>query len=489
MSDDWQRRWREAPDASEIREQQQENRDEFQQQQEREMEQQQISGTELITLPPAERAALALASGNTEKHLRELVAYSNGIVTVEDAAGRDEAHRSAMALRGARTTISKTGKAAREDATAFSQAVISEEKRLISLIQPEEDRVLDLRDRWDAKLAAEKAERDRKEAERKAGLQSKVDAIRNLPLGLDGETAAEIATEIEALRQFVPDGAEFFEFADAAKDAANGAIVAMMALHDRQVSKEAESAALEAQRIENARIAAEQEAERQRLAAVAADQAAALKAEQDKFAAEQKAAADRAAAEQAERDRVSAETKRQLEAQQAAIAADRKAIEDERAKLAAEREAAELAKVNPGQVAADQMRDIFNLGPSVGIDTPEQAAEKNAAACAMLEAVAAAPSVDQTVVGLPSTGPIVIDSFSVGGETFDMTPPVVVNSPPTLRLGQISERLGFVVTADFLLSLGFAHSATEKAAKLYYEHEFPHICRALMRHIESKIAA
>ena len=59
----------------------------------------------------------------------------------------------------------------------------------------------------------------------------------------------------------------------------------------------------------------------------------------------------------------------------------------------------------------------------------------------------------------------------------------VFSAAPTLRLGQISERLLFTVTADFLLHLGFAPAATDKAAKLYHEADFPRICAALQRHI------
>jgi predicted phage-related endonuclease len=55
----------------------------------------------------------------------------------------------------------------------------------------------------------------------------------------------------------------------------------------------------------------------------------------------------------------------------------------------------------------------------------------------------------------------------------------------TMRLGQIADRLGFVVTADFLSSLGFEPSATEKNAKLYKTRLFPLICRALVSHINS----
>lgn len=56
---------------------------------------------------------------------------------------------------------------------------------------------------------------------------------------------------------------------------------------------------------------------------------------------------------------------------------------------------------------------------------------------------------------------------------------------PTLRLGQIGERLGFALTADFLTQLGFAPAANERAAKLYHETDFPAICAALIRHIHT----
>lgn len=71
----------------------------------------------------------------------------------------------------------------------------------------------------------------------------------------------------------------------------------------------------------------------------------------------------------------------------------------------------------------------------------------------------------------------------------DVVPIVDATSVPTLRLGQISERLKFTVTADFLLSLGFAPVATDKAAKLYHEADFTNICAALLRHITAVQAA
>ncbi len=57
---------------------------------------------------------------------------------------------------------------------------------------------------------------------------------------------------------------------------------------------------------------------------------------------------------------------------------------------------------------------------------------------------------------------------------------------PNLRLGQINARLAPIsLTADGLAALGFPHAATDKAAKLYHEGQFPLICAALVRHIQT----
>lgn len=58
-------------------------------------------------------------------------------------------------------------------------------------------------------------------------------------------------------------------------------------------------------------------------------------------------------------------------------------------------------------------------------------------------------------------------------------------TPPTLRLGEIAERLGFSLTAEFLRMLGFAPAGRDKAAVLYHEGHFPLICQALVHHVQS----
>jgi predicted phage-related endonuclease len=62
--------------------------------------------------------------------------------------------------------------------------------------------------------------------------------------------------------------------------------------------------------------------------------------------------------------------------------------------------------------------------------------------------------------------------------------PAAVNEPATLNIGAISQRLGFTVSAAFIAdTLGIQPAATDKAAKLYREGQFPLICSALVSHI------
>lgn len=53
------------------------------------------------------------------------------------------------------------------------------------------------------------------------------------------------------------------------------------------------------------------------------------------------------------------------------------------------------------------------------------------------------------------------------------------------NLGDLSDRLGFVVSASFMSSLGFEAAARERGATLYRESDFPRICTALVNHIQA----
>lgn len=56
---------------------------------------------------------------------------------------------------------------------------------------------------------------------------------------------------------------------------------------------------------------------------------------------------------------------------------------------------------------------------------------------------------------------------------------------PDLRLGQIGERLGFTVTAEFLRSLGYEAAGRDRAAVLYHDSDFDGMCVALVGHINN----
>ena len=53
----------------------------------------------------------------------------------------------------------------------------------------------------------------------------------------------------------------------------------------------------------------------------------------------------------------------------------------------------------------------------------------------------------------------------------------------TMKLGEICERLGFTITAQFLAGIGFEPVGHERAAKLYRECDFRAICIALVKRI------
>lgn len=246
----------------------------------------------MTSLPPAERAALALNSSQTERDLRELAVKHANIQAIKDDAGREQAHRAAMEVKRARTTIEKTAKEARDDATKFSKAVIAEQNRLVALIEPEEQRLLTLRDAWDAEQekireAAAAAERFRVEQ-----IMGRIEAIRGFQrMAMDCRTSAAVQRLQEGLAKVDLTGMD--EFDAQAMQAFAETADALAKIREQREADEAERARIKAaQEAEAARIAAERaELERLRAEAAAAAQAAqaAAKAEADRLAAERAA--------------------------------------------------------------------------------------------------------------------------------------------------------------------------------------------------------
>lgn len=294
------------------------------------------------------RAALALGSSQTRIDLAAMALKSVNIVEIKDKAGRDECHSYAMALVKARTAISNTGKAAREDATKFSKAVIAEEASLIEITAAEEKRLLALRDAWDEVVAAEKAAKEAAERARILAITRRIDDLRLFATNAAKcRTSAAIQTLIDNLAAIEMTG--FAEFEDEAlfvRKATMEAMETVLLAKQAEEAERAQQAAAAAQlAAEQAAAAAQLKKEREELEAArkaqeaetARNRAAAI-AEADRLASERQRLADEAAAqrntEQAAIDAQRAKELEELNKQRAELAAQQAAFEAQQAALA-----------------------------------------------------------------------------------------------------------------------------------------------------------
>lgn len=119
------------------------------------------------------------------------------------------------------------------------------------------------------------------------------------------------------------------------------------------------------------------------------------------------------------------------------------------------------------QVVIQKPDDDFKLLVTSRIDAHKAAQEAAAAK--------AAPAANEPVA---APAPAATWAVQTGYK-----PAAAPSSAPSLRLGQIAERLGFALTADFLRTLGFEPAGRDKAAVLYHEAHFGDICTELVKHI------
>lgn len=110
----------------------------------------------------------------------------------------------------------------------------------------------------------------------------------------------------------------------------------------------------------------------------------------------------------------------------------------------------------------------------------QRQAEADAEAARQAQAAIAAAA---TPAPSPLPPPAVVARPLASTPVVTQKPAVVSdNEKPSLKLGDITARLGFTVTAEFLAELGFpAH--VERSSKLYRESQFPAICDAIRAHI------
>jgi len=280
-------------------------------------------------LTVAQRAAVALKSAQHEQELKALATKYADITEIVNGAGRDQAHGAMMELANRRVAITKAGKEARDDANAFSKAVIAEEKRLVGLIEPEEGRLRTLRDAWDAEREREKQAKAAAEKARVDGIRQRIAEIQAIPAMLVGKQSETIAAAIESLEVVEITLEAFAEFAGESQMVKIAAVAKLGEMLSAQIAHEQEQARLQAEREQLARERAEA-TERERIAAAA-------RAEEERKAREAREAEETRL--RAEREAHEAELRRQRAAEEAKLRAEREAAE---AALRAQRE--ELAR-------------------------------------------------------------------------------------------------------------------------------------------------
>jgi hypothetical protein len=325
---------------------------------------------ESTELTVVERAAVALGTSEREAQLALLVSESSTIVAIKNNAGRDQCHSAAMKLRTTRVDIEKAGKAAREDATAFSKAVIAEEKRLVAITGPEEERLIALRDVWDEAREAEKRAKVEAEAKRIAEIREHIDDIRAIVARVAGRPSAYIEGEIEDLVALQIDLERFAEMTGDAEAARGETLDKLHQMHAAALEQEAEAKRLAEETARLARERAEFEEQQRKAADERAEQ-------------EHKEAAARAEQERAERARREAEDAERREALAKADAIIRAEREAHEARMAAER--AEMQR-RQDEAAAEQRRVAAELQRQQDELAAQRRAEADAAAAKQREA-------------------------------------------------------------------------------------------------------
>lgn len=318
-----------------------------------------------------------------EAGIKDLQAkYGSKAYDCTTSAGMDEAKADRLAVREVRYKIPHIEKSVtrqlnelkkdiQSKAELLTQELLAIERVSDEPIKAEEER-----------RAAIKAEKERIEAERVAGIRTRIDNIKLLPAKAVGASAEDIRTFIDRVSQS-PIGADFEEFTTEAQEAKDQAIVALGQMLDAQIAAEEEAKIREELRLEQEKAAALDrerleaekqafEAEKRRFEEQQAELQKLRDAEEAKFRAEKEAyekeqteikriADAKTAAEAEEQKRIADEAaaKQREEERQAAILAEQKRAAAEKEKRSAEK-ARKLAEAKC-QDAETAFRKILNI--------------------------------------------------------------------------------------------------------------------------------
>ncbi|KKL57229.1 hypothetical protein LCGC14_2237490 [marine sediment metagenome] len=277
-----------------------------------------------------DRAVAALGLSNLEKELTELAGKSKDLVKITNADSYEQIDTARKVLKSERITITQKGKAARDDANAFSKAVIAEENRLVAIIQVEEKRLQAIQKAHDDAIEAEKQKLIDAELKRVETIQESIEAIQRMPTNIPaGASSGQIAAQLEEAEAFGI--TSFFEeFTDKAQAIKDTSVLALKALHAERLEFEAEQEKIKADRKELDELREAQE-KRDKEAHEKQDEIDAeeqrLKEEREAFEKEKLAEANKKAAEeQAEKDRIEFEKQAEENRKKAALDAAARAV-------------------------------------------------------------------------------------------------------------------------------------------------------------------
>lgn len=364
--------------------------------------------------------------------------YAGVIYPVTTTQGMKDAKAARSAVRDPRLEVEKIRQRAKKPLLEIGRKLDAAAKRITAELAQVEDPIAEQIDNEEARKENERKAAAEIEAKRIAGITTKIDALRNLPLVAVGKSAADIQTMLdEAHSPLAP--AEYAEFSGTAADALAKSIrqLETMCVAQEQIETERESLRAEAEELARQRAAQEARdtAEREAIAKLRAEEEARALAERNRIAAAQLAerqAREKAEAEaQAKRDADLAEQQRVLRAERAEqdrVARERQEAFDRQEAQAKERRDAEVA------AAQEQLRRereenerVAAENRAVQEDEARQLADERAEferqqEAARVAALPPAPSVDEGIADILSETP----AEPAEGAEFDEVPAAVV---------------------------------------------------------------
>lgn len=239
-----------------------------------------VKAAEITNQPGSIKATVLAQFADAEVVLTGLAEkYRDVAYDVTTSKGMAEAKAARADIRdNGRLAVTKAETRIKAEVNDLKRVMSAEVERLVAIVKPVEDHIDGQIKAEETRKAAEKAERERAEAERKATHQQNLAKLASYPSMIVGRSLEAMVNGIEVVAA-IEIGTEWEEFREQAEQVKAKALEEMRGIADR-----------ERQRLENERLAADLEAQRRQLAEQAAElerQRAALQAAQQPAVAAQ----------------------------------------------------------------------------------------------------------------------------------------------------------------------------------------------------------